>query len=366
MLNFSVDTEQYHSFAHYPEYWKNISRGKSGNFFHMNNLFDPNQFGFMSGHSTVRALSRSQDQIINGLNNKSATIMVMLDIEAAFNTVWHEALLHKMFNLNVPIEYSAKREMIAGAPLGGVISDLLFIIYIFHLPNTPGVIRTNFADDTSITFTTNNIQCDKHILQSAVDQIINYFHNWKIRVNRSKTEMLPIVGSCRDTKAKLRRECKNLTIAINNSEIKATKRVRYLGIIFTSNGRFERHIDSIILKTNIGAAKLRGIINRTAINRQIRILLFKTMLSPIITYGCPIWFNPSVISSHQIEKFRRIERKYLRMATEIYRNNNGSKLIRSRVICDVADNRRVDVRMTDLVKNLFDNCIVHRTVQSNS
>lgn len=355
-----------------------IVERKIRNFFHINNLFDKNQFGFMKGHSTVHSLSRIQNQIINGLNNKSATIMTLLDIEAAFDTVWHEALLHKMFHRNVPIgfikivadylkhrqlmvqignEFSLKKEMIAGTPQGGVLSALLFIIFISDLPNPPGIMRTNFADDTAITFTTNNIQRDKHVLQDAVDQIVNYFHNWKIKVNQSKTEILAIVGSCRDTGAKLRKECKNLTIEINNTAIHTTKKARYLGIIFARNGRFERHIDNIIMKINIGAAKLRGIINRTAINKQIRILLFKTMLSPIITYGCPIWFNPSVISSHQIEKLRKIERKYLRMATEIRRNNDGSKYIRSQILYDFAGNLRIDVRMSNLVKNFFDNCM---------
>lgn len=356
-----------------------IIERKIRNFFHINNLFDHNQFGFMNGHSTVHALTKIQGQIIMGLNNKSATIMAMLDIEAAFDTVWHNALIHKMCLLNVPIgfvkivadylknrqlmvqignEFSLRKEMVAGTPQGGVLSALLFNIYISDIPNPPGVMRTNFADDTAITFTTNNLKRDEHISQSAVNQIVDFFHVWKIRVNQTKTEVLPIVGSCKVTSAKLRKECRNLTIQINNVAVGTVKRARYLGIIFANNGRFERHIDNIVTEINIGAAKLKGIINRTAINREVRILLFKTMLSPIIIYGCPIWFNPSVISSHQIEKLRRIERKYLRMATEIRRNIDGSRFIRSQVLYDFTGDPRIDVRMTNLVRSFFENYIL--------
>lgn len=64
------------------------------------NIFQ-NQFGFLSGHSAEHALARLQADINGGLNNGNITSILALDLRAAFDTVWHDGLVHKLFRLGL-------------------------------------------------------------------------------------------------------------------------------------------------------------------------------------------------------------------------------------------------------------------------
>lgn len=354
-----------------------IYEKKMCNHMRTNQLYDTNQFGFMSGHSSSHALATVQKTIIENLNRGAASIMVLLDIQAAFDVVWHASLIFKMLGLNFPLgilkfiqsylgnrtcsvdingKISSFKQLVAGTPQGGVLSALLFNIFIHDMPDSPGIQRTNFADDTSIIQSTLNFGADKQILQNAINKIVNFLGDWKIRLNPNKCEMLPIIGSCKDTKQKLRRQCKTNHIEIYNTKIPIVLRAKYLGVVFAQNARFDRHIDHITRKINIANSKLRGILNRRDINKSVRILLYRTLLSPIITYACPIWFNETLISSHQVERLRIIERKALRAATGIYRTADNQRYIKSSVLYEFVGDRRIDVKMVHLTTKFFDCC----------
>lgn len=139
---------------------------------HLNTLqlWDPFQFGFMPGRSTIHALATIQGQISSQLNNGCATILTLLDIKV-FDSVWHGALIHKMLVMNVPLgiiriivsylqnreytvdvngHYSRKIFPEAGAPQGGVLSAVIFNLLISDIPNFDGIMRLNFADDTAL------------------------------------------------------------------------------------------------------------------------------------------------------------------------------------------------------------------------
>ena len=60
-----------------------------------NNVIPNVQFGFRRGHSTCHQLFRLASEIKDNLYNKKSVGIVSLDIEKAFDTVWHKALLFK-------------------------------------------------------------------------------------------------------------------------------------------------------------------------------------------------------------------------------------------------------------------------------
>ena len=68
-----------------------------------NNLFNPNQHGFMKGRSCLSALLSLYDEIILNLSNSqmSCTNMIYLDFAKAFDKVDHGVLLHKLKQLGI-------------------------------------------------------------------------------------------------------------------------------------------------------------------------------------------------------------------------------------------------------------------------
>ena len=62
------------------------------------NLLDPFQSAYRSGHSTETALLRVHNDILRIINNGNGVFLVLLDLSAAFDTVDHTILLSFLEN----------------------------------------------------------------------------------------------------------------------------------------------------------------------------------------------------------------------------------------------------------------------------
>ena len=63
-----------------------------------NNLKDPSQSAYKKCHSTETALPKNNNDILASLDNKHCIILALLDLSAAFDTVDHTILLHRLHN----------------------------------------------------------------------------------------------------------------------------------------------------------------------------------------------------------------------------------------------------------------------------
>lgn len=164
-----------------------------------NNTINPSQFGFQPGKSTEMAAGKFITEIIKGLNKRMPTIAVLLDFQAAFDTLWQKALIYKMhkmkfdkniicfvknylserkFVVKVGECQSKPKQIVAGAPQGGVLSAIFYLLYTndFPKPNAPNSIiqRIMFADDTIIFTVTDKIKQVQKDLNDYLKKIANY------------------------------------------------------------------------------------------------------------------------------------------------------------------------------------------------
>ena len=59
-----------------------------------NGLHEPLQSAYKSGHSTETALLRVHNDVFTNMDNQSATVLVLLDLSAAFDTIDHSVWFH--------------------------------------------------------------------------------------------------------------------------------------------------------------------------------------------------------------------------------------------------------------------------------
>lgn len=110
--------------------------------------------------------------------------MVFLDLEKAFDKIWHDGLLYKLSNMDVLIQLrkvietfltgrnfsvriedqlSTEKQIVAGVPQGSCLSLTLFSIYIDDVPTIRKMTISLFADDTM--FTTKNVNATRAKIQ---------------------------------------------------------------------------------------------------------------------------------------------------------------------------------------------------------
>jgi len=119
-------------------------------------LMRDEQFGFRPRHSTSLQLARLVESITRNFGEKRLTGAVFLDVAKAFDTVWIDVLLYKLTLLNFPscivhtissylrgrtfeasfqTATSYRRGMRAMVTQGGLISPVLFSVYVNDMPS---------------------------------------------------------------------------------------------------------------------------------------------------------------------------------------------------------------------------------------
>ena len=179
------------------------------------------QFGFRKRHSTVLQLAKIIDDITKKFNLNQSTSMIALDIERAFDTVWHSALIAKMVQLNIPnylvkltISYLRNRsfqvkvnktlseikKIPAGVPQGSLLSPTLFTIFINDIPKTTNTELSLFADDTAIKASSFKINKSFEYIQRHITILETYYQKWKIKINADKSKSIYFTKKKKDTK----------------------------------------------------------------------------------------------------------------------------------------------------------------------
>ena len=152
------------------------------------------QFGFRKQHSTVEQIHRITHMISQTLEKKKYCSAVFLDIQQAFDKVWHEGLLYKLKKILPHPYYSILKSYLtrqfivkcldatsatfpieSGIPQGSVLGPLLFSIYTADLPISNVITIATFADDTALSATHVDAVIALSTLQRCLDSMEKWF-----------------------------------------------------------------------------------------------------------------------------------------------------------------------------------------------
>lgn len=142
----------------------------------------------------------------------------------------------------------------------------------------------------------------------------------------------------------------------SNTSIETKKVVKYLGIHLDNFLYFNVHIKETIRKATQAYFIYRNLFQSKFITKKVKIIMYQSLIRPIISYGCPIWFN---ISPSVMEKIRIFERKCLRSCTSLYRTteSNYEKYFRNNTLYQKANIVRIDNFIINIIRNHILRCI---------
>ena len=152
------------------------------------------QFGFRKQHSTIEKIHRITYNINQILEKRKYYSAVFLDIQQAFDKVWHEGLLYKLKKIlphtyySILKSYLTKKQFMVkyldattttfpietGIPQGSVLRPLLFSIYIADLPISTEITIATFADDTALLAS----HADPIIASSNLQRCLDFMEKW--------------------------------------------------------------------------------------------------------------------------------------------------------------------------------------------
>jgi hypothetical protein len=167
------------------------------------------QFGFTPRHSTSLQLDRLVERITRNFGEKKLTGAGFLDEAKAFDTVLIDGLLYKFTLFNFPpyivhtissylrgqtFEASfqtatpSRRRIRAGVANGGLISPVLFTLYVNDMPSSSHhVDLALYADDNAIIATSCKPTLLVSYLESYLNDLQRWLSDWRIAINVSKS-----------------------------------------------------------------------------------------------------------------------------------------------------------------------------------
>lgn len=290
------------------------------------NVLPTFQYGFRRGRSTTHQLIRMTSKILEGINSRKSVGVLALDLRAAFDSVWHQGVTHKLISFGFPVyltklitsflkdrkfrvrvgsSRSTARGLASGTPQGAVWSPTIFDIFVSDMPELREVDVFQFADDTAISATSHMTSAVINKLQRSSHKLSKYFRNWRIEPNLQKYE------ACLFTRKTASRHSPQSGISVDNGEVPWSSSIKNLGLHLDKRLTFRTHVEKVVQKGERLIRMLYPLISRNSkLNTRNKILLYKTMFRPVICYASPVW---SACAKTHFLKAQRLQNKILKM-----------------------------------------------------
>ena len=294
-------------------------------------FINKHQSGFRRAKSTDDHLFRLSQSIMESFNRGEHVVAAFLDVEKAFDNVWHNGLRYKIYQLGLPTKMtrwpsdflvgrliqvkvnsfpSSQINPKTGVPQGSVLSPLLFLIYVIDLP--PPHHKQNslsqFADDTAQWAFSLNVRNAANLLQQDLLKLAMWCAKWRIKLNPKKTKVIIFSRSMLARKAEL-------NLKLYGETLKIYPQVKFLGTIFDSKLTIQPHFEDILKRCNNRYYRLWLLANKKwGPSPATLIQIYKQCVRPIFEYGS---LSTITVSDHIISKIQWLQNKFIRLALRL-------------------------------------------------
>ena len=231
-----------------------------------NNLSPPHQSAYRQYHSTETAVLKVFSDALVAADSGKITLLVLLDLSAAFDTVDHSILLQRLNShfgfcgsalewvdsylnerkcqVRVGEDISGTLLLNCGVPQGSVLGPTLFTMYIAHLEkiiSNHGLCAHFYADDTQIYGHCDPVKAIElsSVVSTCIDDVSLWMSSSRLQLNSSKSEVIWLSTS------RMKRKFQAAPLRMGKDWISPSVSVRNLGAFFDSDMRMNTHVSRI-------------------------------------------------------------------------------------------------------------------------
>ena len=311
----------------------------------VNNLHNKKAFGYKTGHSTETMMLGVVNDVLTGFDEDKCTVMLFLDLSAAFDTIDVDKLLNilneeiglegkalawcKSFLTNrtqrVKIEgqYSEELEVKYGSVQGSVLGPKFFNIYVRSQPQVfgdNGFETSSFADDSngSKTFSI-KFQYDvlKNDVAKCIEEVVKWSNHMFLKINPDKTEIILFYPKALEDQVLIK------GTFVGDDCIRYSREVKNVGVWLDSNLKMDKHINSVVshcykLLKNIGR------IRRVLSTKQTETLVHSVITSKL-DYCNSLLIN---ISKSNLFKLQKVQNAAARLVVRGRKRDSVSDVLR--------------------------------------
>ena len=267
-----------------------------------NKLLNESQYGFRKGRSTNLALLKVVNDIMEATDRKDTTIGVFVDLRKAFDTLNHDILVNKLHHLGIRgtanlwlRSYLSNRKQFVkigssesdhrtvkhGVPQGGILSPLLFLIYINDIVNVSRLINfALFADDTTVTKSGNDVAQLCQEVSRELSKLQVWFNINRLSLNVTKTNFM-VFGKARTVV--------NPHVSINGLVIQRVSHTKFLGVLLDDKLRWNeqiKHVSGKIAKASAILFKVKDVLDIMSMK-----LIYFAIVHSHLNYCVEVWAN---------------------------------------------------------------------------
>ena len=311
-----------------------------------NNLSNPFQSAYRSGCSTETVLLRIVNDILSALDNDNISVLLLLDLSAAFDTLDHQILLSRLNSVfgiqstalqwfhsylsdryqstSVNNSSSSPSQLMFGVPQGSVLGPILFVLYTAPLSDIIANHSVNhqlFADDTQLQKSSplNEVTNLTKELNACTDNIKTWMTENQLKLNDDKTEALlfPFSSSLKPSTVPLPD-----SITLGSHNIPFSNSARNLGFILDSKLFTKKHIIKIC-QTAYFELKRISSIRRFLTEDATKTLVTSYILSRLDYCNCLLMGTPNSV----IQPLQKIQNFAARLVLLAPRHHHATPLL---------------------------------------